>query len=103
MPIMVNKDLIDSASYFGVPHEWFTSLFVDVNSAYNTATIVFVHSAFEHQGHFRMLLRAMEEQGYKVRVYKPVPRTQGIISKLGYAPARLEQDVWIRGANVSRR
>jgi hypothetical protein len=96
MPIIVGENLIDSADYFGVPHEWFSSLFVDVNEAYRTATIVFVRSTIENQGYFSMLLRSMEEQGYHVKVYLPIPRTQGIIEKLGYQPSRLEEGVWTK-------
>lgn len=85
---------VDKASFFGLPDEWFSSLFMDVNDAYKTATIVFVRSSQENKGHFTSLLSAIEGKGYRAKVYLPVPRTQGIITALGYKPSRLEEGIW---------
>lgn len=85
---------IYDASYFGLPDAWFQHLVVDVKG--RMATVVFVKVTQEHQGYFRMLLRTLEEQGYNVGVYAPVPRTKGIITRLGWKESPIDDSLWIR-------
>lgn len=89
------RTIVYDADYFGVPNDWFTNLAVEVLSP-RLVKIIMVASAQSHKGYFRMLLRAIEEQGYKVHISHPVDRTQKIISRLGYKPIPVEPNVWAR-------
>ena len=89
------RTIIYDAEYFGVPNAWFTNLAVEILSP-RLVKIIMVASAQSHKGYFRMLLRSIEEQGYKVHISHPVKRTQGIISRLGYVPIPVEPEVWAK-------
>lgn len=80
--------------HFGVPAKWFDHVVVDIDG--HIATIVFVFSKEEHRGYFRALIRSMEEQGYRVHIWSPVPRTKKIITQLGFHKSPVEGDIWLR-------
>jgi hypothetical protein len=90
--MLFNK--VYEASYFGLPDAWFQHLVVDIKG--RMATVVFVKVSTEHKGYFRMLLRTLEEQGYNVAVYAPVPRTKGIITRLGFKESAIENTLWVK-------
>jgi hypothetical protein len=91
---MVKHIMPVTPSFFGIPNEWFTLALVDIEEETNTATLVYIQSAQQHKGYFRALLKAIEDRGYTVKVYSPIPRTVAIIERLGYR--QFDVATWIK-------
>jgi aminopeptidase C len=85
------------AEQLGLPPEWFTHLAIDKDDNDHTITLIFVKVSEEHKGYFRALVKAVEATGYKPLIYQPIARTQGIISRMGYAP--MNEAVWSKGGS----
>ena len=84
-----------TAEQLGLPPEHFAHLAIDKDDNDHVITLVFVKVSKEHKGYFRALVEAVEATGYKVHIFQPIARTQGIISRMGYAP--MNEAIWSKG------
>jgi hypothetical protein len=50
----------------------------------------------EHKGTFRNLIAQLESDGRKVGVWKPVHRTKGIISRMGFSQVPDVPELWVK-------
>jgi hypothetical protein len=88
------------ASDFGLPNDWYKALHLEIDDDAGTAKIIYICVNEQHKGHFRALITALENHGYRVLVYLPVRHTREIISRLGYGPLPRSQ-YWRKGERVT--
>jgi hypothetical protein len=82
------------ASIFGVPDGLYKHLSLHVDMHLKITTIIYIHVREQHKGHFRELIKAIEQYGHQCRIYCPLNRTRDIIVRMGFKP--VNNEFWIR-------